>query len=146
MAYVPALVAVIFSYWILKIIWKVYTYIRTALSANKVLQQFPAEPSHWFLGHLTRHPGPNHEGLMKNVEWVAKYPRCYILHIGPLRPCLQLNHPDVIKEVMRNNQPKQTFGGGYTLFRPLMGDSIFLSTGAKWKRNHKTDRTRVFCQ
>ena len=102
-----------------------------------LLANFPTRPYHWFFGHAKEFPGLIEEGLLFNLDMVARFPRAYTGLIGPF-PRLNLNHPETIKQLTKHGEPKQVqFGGAYGLLLPWIGEGLLISSGAKWLRNRR---------
>ena len=112
--------------------------IKRFFAKRKLQKLFPGPEEHWLFGNLHTFPGLNEAGLMWFLDIVAKYPRYHIINSGPLRPSLNLNHPETIKQVTNTYAPKQTGPmGAYRMVMPWIGEGLLVSSGPKWKRNRR---------
>jgi len=104
---------------------------------NKVLAQFPTTPYHWFLGHFYYLPGLNDAGLEYYRTMVAKHPRCCAVWDTCIMGFLGINHPDLMKEILKRSDPKPTDHGEFSLLKDWIGEGLISSNGQKWHRNRR---------
>lgn len=71
------------------------------------------------------------------VDLMLEYGEVVRFRIGQ-RPIIMLNHPDDIKHVLQDNHQNYHKSPFYRAFRPIFGQSIFLSEGKTWLDQRRT--------
>ena len=120
------------------ILQKVFTFVWNVRQLRKaLLNVFPHPEYHPIMGHLMTDFGSSDEGLKWQHEMVKRFPRYYVLLVGPF-PVLQLNHPETVKILAKTAEPKPTeVMGGYSPLVPWIGYGLLNSYGHKWARNRR---------
>ena len=117
-----------------KFINLIYRHVKQIIARDKAIGQFPMEPNNWLIGHVSLIPSTS-EKRMNLWKLLPKYPRYMAFRITCLMPVLMINHPDVIGKVIRSSVAKRFINE--SVVRPLIGDSLPISTGEKWRQHRK---------
>ena len=110
------------------------------IAQNNAIAQFPMEPNNWLIGHISMIQSTT-EKRMRVWTLLHKYPRYMAFRLTFLMPVLAINHPDIIRQVIRSNVAKKFINE--SIVRPVIGDALPISTGEKW-RNHRKILDRAF--
>ena len=91
-------------------------------------------PPHWFWGHLN-HLRPDEETLLRINNYVhSKGYKCTSAWIGPTFACISVNHPDTVKQVVKEPKLRHV----YALLSPWLGDGLVtIEDGPRWHRNRR---------
>ena len=77
-------------------------------------------------GENSQISGADYEMLLQDVEAARRFPKLCRYWFGPLRPSVQLQHPQSIKCMAQSAEPKPLSGkGGYTMLKPWLGEPCF---------------------
>ena len=102
------------------------------LQQTKQLREFKGPPPHWFFGNIQQ--TKRGYGILKVMEWKAKYGPVFLIHVGPVMRALVVTSPEYIQPILNRSDPKDS---NYSLFKPWIGDGLLVSSGEKWKRNRR---------
>eukprot|EP00117_Sycon_ciliatum_P044424 scpid57628/ scgid2423/ Cytochrome P450 4F6; CYPIVF6 len=100
----------------------------------RLLKRLVPQPceSHWLRGHL---PADEDDAKATFVGYVRKLPRMFFNLIGPVYANVVVCHPETIAEVFQTNPPKLWLVA--QIFRAWLGNSILISEGKRWERDHR---------
>lgn len=106
-----------------------YSYYRMC----KLIKPIPGWPTHWLYGNLHQLDNSG-ETLRTATKWMqdTKYP--IIRHwFGPFLPLLLVNHPDIVKELLKIPKAK----AAYNIIEPWLGQGLLVAHGNRWARNRR---------
>ncbi|XP_033645056.1 cytochrome P450 4F2-like [Asterias rubens] len=132
---------------ILYFVYFVGSLLQQRRKTHAVLKQWPGLPTHWLYGNIHQHPMFDSKvrregaeaGLKFHRELTAKHPRGFYFFMGPSGGVLTANHPDIMRPIMKNGDPKPLQQGqpSYRFTLPWLGESLLLAKGDKWLRNRR---------
>jgi cytochrome P450 len=92
----------------------------------------------WLPGHLGADLKILPSMLLDPLATLTRYARAYgdLVCLSPGRIYL-VNHPDYIQHVLQDHHDNYCKGPRYRVLEPLMGNGLFVSDGAFWKRQRR---------
>ncbi|XP_065910276.1 cytochrome P450 4B1-like [Dysidea avara] len=102
----------------------------------KHLRSLPSPtPRHWLWGHALE-IGPTLKTMLYIQENHKKYPKWCVYWIGPFIPFVFTADVEIMKIILQ--QPGESpRPPSYRFFYKWLGDGLFTSSGAKWRRHRK---------
>ena len=111
-----------------------YTYYRHLRIGKRL--NLTGMPTHWFWGHtpyiVARSPEEWFQLLTTRAKAVSPT-KIYSLWVGPIFLYVGILHPDPIRKILK--EPKEM--SVYRMFKPWIGDGLFVSEGKKWFHNRR---------
>ncbi|XP_063955095.1 cytochrome P450 4F12-like [Lytechinus pictus] len=106
--------------------------------AKYMNQNVPSVQPHWLWGNVFDNPGIFQAGLDWHIKAVSRCRRM-LVYWGFWTPCLILNHPDTMKEILKSSTISRRPAGrtGYHILGEWLGQGIATSDGSHWRRNRK---------
>ncbi|XP_072180896.1 cytochrome P450 4F6-like [Diadema setosum] len=126
----PLLVFIIYS-----LFKRARKWVRFYRRVSYIRRHFPGPTPHWFWGNALDKPGLFDPGLEWHLRAASKYRRVLVFW-GLWHPCVILNHPDTLREILKSTTASVK-SVGYQLFSDWLGQGLACSDGVLWRRHRR---------
>ncbi|XP_076444452.1 cytochrome P450 4F12-like [Babylonia areolata] len=106
------------------------------LSFVRFFSSLPGEDDFsWVWGNLHKIRGQRTEGRLRYfAELTEKFPKFYLLWLGPFRVNVMLHHPDTLRALLKTAGPKPW---SYGCLKPWLGEGLLTTRGPRWQRSRR---------
>ncbi|XP_052759886.1 ultra-long-chain fatty acid omega-hydroxylase-like isoform X1 [Mya arenaria] len=123
-------------------LWQLWSWLRRYRKWVAPYKLLPMDTdTHWFFGHMHKHPGPSEKGIAFQQSFTRPFPVLHVLWFGWIRPIIIVHHSDSIRPVLKASahiaiKPRGP-GTAYMLGIKWLGEGLLISNGNRWARNRR---------